>query len=134
MPAFFIQLRLSLGRVLILLFCLLVVFSFSDKVLADTEASPAKIRVAIDDNYPPYIMRETDNSLTGYLVDIWKLWETKTGVNVEIIAQDWDLAQQTMKNGGAEVIDTMFRTPQRELTLDFSQPYAVIPIAIYAHT
>jgi diguanylate cyclase (GGDEF)-like protein/PAS domain S-box-containing protein len=134
MPAFFIQLRLSLGRVLILLFCLLVAFSFSDKVLAETEASPAKIRVAIDDNYPPYIMRETDNSLTGYLVDIWKLWETKTGVNVEIIAQDWDLAQQTMKNGGAEVIDTMFRTPQRELTLDYSQPYAVIPIAIYAHT
>jgi diguanylate cyclase (GGDEF)-like protein/PAS domain S-box-containing protein len=133
MPAFFIQLRSSLCQVLILLFCVSVIFSFSGKVFAETEASPASIRVAIDDNYPPYIMRETDNSLTGYLVDIWKLWETKTGVNVEIIAQDWDLAQQTMKNGGAEVIDTMFRTPQRELTLDFSQPYAVIPIAIYAH-
>lgn len=133
MPAFFIQLRLSLGRVLTLLFCLLVIFGFADKLSADTETSPASIRVAIDDNYPPYIMREADNSLSGYLVDIWKLWEIKTGVNVEIIAQDWDLAQQTMENSGADVIDTMFRTPQRELTLDFSKPYAVIPIAIYAH-
>jgi diguanylate cyclase (GGDEF)-like protein/PAS domain S-box-containing protein len=134
MPAFFIQLQLSLGRVLILLFCVSVIFSFSDNVFAETEASPASIRVAIDDNYPPYIMREADNSLAGYLVDIWKLWETKTGVNVELIAQNWDAAQQTMKNGGAEVIDTMFSTPQRELILDFSIPYAVIPIAIYAHS
>lgn len=99
MPANFFQFRMSLGvRVPALLFCLLVIFSSSDKVSA--EESPASIRVAIDDNYPPYIMRGKDNSLTGYLVDIWTLWETKTGVNVQIIAQNWDLAQQTMKSGG----------------------------------
>jgi len=107
-----------------------VIFSFSHKVFA--ESSPSAIRVVIDDNYPPYIMREADDSLSGYLVDIWRLWEVNTGIKVDIIAQSWDVAQQTMKNGGADVIDTMFRTPQRELIYDFSKPYAVLPVAIYA--
>jgi len=134
MPTISIQFLLasSLGRVLTLLFCLLLTLSFSVKVLADT--SRTSIRVVIDDNYPPYIMRQADNSLTGYLIDIWKLWETKTGVRVDIIAQNWDLAQKTMRNGEAEVIDTMFRTQQRELSLDFSKPYASLPVAIYAHS
>jgi hypothetical protein len=51
-----------------LLFCLLMVLSFPDKALADT--SPTEIRVLIEDNYPPYIMHDANNSLSGYLVDI----------------------------------------------------------------
>ena len=131
MPAIFIQFRWPLGSVLTLIFFLLATLSFSEEVLA--ESSLTSIRVVIDDNYPPYILRKADNTLVGYLVDIWKLWEIKTGVNVEIIAQNWELAQQTMKNGGAEVIDTIFPSPQRKLTLDFSKSYVAIPIAIYAH-
>lgn len=131
MPAFFNQFQLPLNNVRVLLFYLLAAFSFSEESFA--ESSATHIRVVIDDNYPPYIMRETDNSLTGYLVDLWRLWESKTGVSVEIIGQNWDLAQKTTKTGGAEVIDMMFRTPQRALHFGFSKPYAVLPIAIYAH-
>lgn len=130
MPRILFKFNLPISSAIALLFFLLLIFSFSSKVIA--EPSQATIRVAIDDNYPPYIMRNADNSVSGYLVDIWKLWEIKTGVKVELIAQSWDVAQQTMKNGGADVIDTMFRTPQRELSYDFSEPYAVLPVAIYA--
>lgn len=132
MPATFIRLRLTLNSIFIVFLGLILILSPSTKILAET-SSPTKIRVVMDDNYPPYIMREADNSLTGYLVDLWQLWATKTGIKVEIIAQDWNLAQQTMKNGGADVIDTISRTPSRELVLDFSRPYAVLSVAIYAH-
>lgn len=97
-------------------------------------AAPATLKVVMDDNYPPYVFRDSNGVLTGYLVDIWKLWESKTGVHVELTATDWEKAQQIMFAGQAEVIDTIFRTPERERKLDFTAPYAEIPVPVYTHT
>jgi diguanylate cyclase (GGDEF)-like protein/PAS domain S-box-containing protein len=96
-------------------------------------AAPATLRVALDDNYPPYIMRKANGALEGYLVDEWKLWESKTGVQVVLIASDWAQAKKTMAEGRADVLDTLFDTPEREHTLDFSPAYAQIPVAIYTN-
>ena len=93
----------------------------------------AKLRVVMDDNYPPYVFRDSGGVLSGYLMDVWKLWEDKTGVRVELVATDWGKAQQLMAGGQADVIDTMFRTPERERKLDFTPPYAEIPVPIYTH-
>ena len=93
----------------------------------------AVLAVAIDDNYPPYVFRDADGNLTGYLVDSWRLWEHKTGMRVELLASDWEFAQQRMRDGQAAVIDTLFQTPARERLFDFSPPYESIPVSIYAH-
>lgn len=95
------------------------------------KSRPTVIRVAIDDNYPPFIMRESDGQVAGYLVDAWKLWARATGVRVELLATDWNAAQRAMQSGKADVIDTIFRTPERLRTLDFSPAYATIPANIY---
>ena len=92
---------------------------------------PTHVRVVMDDNYPPLVMRKDDGDLEGYLADAWKLWEKKTGIPVELIAQDWHLAQRTMARGEADVIDTIFVTEVRKQTLDFSAPYESVPVAIY---
>jgi diguanylate cyclase (GGDEF)-like protein/PAS domain S-box-containing protein len=97
-------------------------------------APPTTLKVVMDDNYPPYVFRDSNGVLSGYLVDIWKLWESKTGVHVELTATDWEKAQQIMFAGQAEVIDTIFRTPKRNRKLDFTPPYAEIPVPIYTHT
>ena len=104
--------------------------------LAAAWASPAAadgptLRVALDDNYPPYIFRDASGALTGYLVDDWRLWESKTGVHVQLLASDWAQAQARMQAGEADVIDTIFETPQRDRVLDFSPEYAQIPVDIY---
>ena len=93
----------------------------------------AKLLVATDDNYPPYIFRDASGTLSGYLVDVWKLWERKTGVPVELLASDWVLAQQRMQTHQTQVIDTIFQTSEREKTLDFTPAYAQIPVTIYTH-
>ena len=36
--------------------------------------------------------------------------------------------------GQADVIDTIFRMPEREKAMDFSRPYAEIQVTIYTHT
>lgn len=101
--------------------------------LATAAAPDSSLRVVMDDNYPPYVMREADGSVEGLLIDEWRLWEKKTGIKVDIIATDWATAQQIMRAGGADVIDTMFRTPARERLYDFSIAYADLPVGIYTH-
>ena len=101
---------------------------------ATAAQAPERLRVVIDDNYPPYVFRDASGTLTGYLVDLWRLWESKTGVKVDLLASDWATAQQRMASRRAEVIDTVFRTPERQRTLDFSPPYEPVPVAIYTHS
>ena len=95
--------------------------------------SPTTLTVVVDDNYPPYIFRDANGSLEGYLVDAWALWERKTGVHVNLAASDWDKAVGRMNAHQADVIDTIFKTPEREQTLAFTAPYAHVPVSIYSH-
>ncbi|HEY6897973.1 MAG TPA: EAL domain-containing protein, partial [Rhodocyclaceae bacterium] len=96
-------------------------------------AEPQPLTVVSDDTYPPYIFRNAEGALDGYLVDIWKLWERKTGTPVRLVATDWAQAQQVFAEGKADVIDTIFRTPEREKTMVFSKPYADLAVPIYVH-
>jgi len=99
---------------------------------ATATAAPATLRVVSDNNYPPYLFVGPDHQPRGYLVDEWKLWEQKTGVHVQLIATDWANAQRMLQSGEADVIEMLFRTPERESIYDFSAPYARVTVAIYA--
>ncbi len=93
--------------------------------------TPKDITVLADAHYPPYVFRDAKGELTGLTIDLWRLWEKKTGSRVHIIATDWTEAQTLYKSGKGDVIDMMFRTPEREKTLSFSEPYADLPVQIY---
>jgi len=95
--------------------------------------NPEKIVIASDDNYPPFIFRDEYGKLTGYLIDIWNLWEKKTGTKVEWIATDWNKALAIMEEGKADVLETVFFTKKRSTWLTFSKPYAEIPSPVYVH-
>jgi hypothetical protein len=100
---------------------------------ADMRAGQAPLVVTLDDNYPPYVCRDAAGELRGILPDQWALWAQKTGVPVDLRAMDWDKAQQFMRSGQADVIDTVFQTPERAQYYDFTPPYAQIKVPIYAH-
>ncbi len=95
-------------------------------------ANARVLRVVTDDNYPPYLFLDQGGKPQGYEADLWKLWEKKTGIRVELAATDWASAQKAVLDGRADVIDMIFKTPRRELHYDFSPPYAKLRISIYA--
>lgn len=97
-----------------------------------TQGAPL-LRVVGDENYPPYLFRDDDGNVQGYLVDYWRLWEQKTGIAVQLTATRWGEAQQMLLRGEADVIDTIYRTPGRETLLDYSRPYADLPVSIFSH-
>ncbi|MCB4361445.1 PAS domain-containing protein [Quatrionicoccus australiensis] len=120
-------LRQAIGR--LLLFACFVLPGLNS-ALAD---GAQHLRVSMDDNYPPYVFRDNEGRLKGYLIDLWALWQEKTGIAVDIDAVDWADAQQHFAAGQTDVIDTVFRTPQREAKMDFTAPYADLPVPIYVH-
>ncbi|HPP06492.1 MAG TPA: PAS domain S-box protein, partial [Syntrophorhabdaceae bacterium] len=99
----------------------------------DINNPPKKIKVVMDDNYPPYVFRDSKGVLQGILIDQWKLWEKKTGVSVEIYAMDWAEALRRMEAGHFDVIDTIFFTEKRARVFDYSKPYAKIDVSIFFH-
>ena len=70
----------------------------------------------------------------GYLVDLWQLWATRNQVQLTLTATNWAEAQRMIADGRADLIDMIYRTPQREPLYEFSESYADLPVVIYTHT
>ena len=113
-----------------LLICFFVPFYAEAK---DVEKTYQTITVVTDDNYPPYIFRDSTGDIQGILVDEWKLWEKETSIKVNLIATDWSNAQKILLDGNADVIDTLFFTEERAKLYDFTQPYAKIEVPVFFH-
>ncbi|QOL48614.1 EAL domain-containing protein [Massilia litorea] len=96
-------------------------------------AAAAPLRVVMDQNYPPYTWRNAEGKLEGYTVDLWRLWQKKTGQPVELIPANWAQALPMLEEGKADVIDPIFLTPARVERFDFSPSYALVSTSIYAH-
>ena len=95
------------------------------------QAAQRTLRVVTDDNYPPFLFLASDGRAEGYLVDLWKLWQAKTGVKVDLEPMQWAAAQRAMHEGKADVIDMIFRTPVRDQLYEFSRPYSTQTVGIY---
>jgi diguanylate cyclase (GGDEF)-like protein/PAS domain S-box-containing protein len=95
-------------------------------------AAAAPLRVVVDQDYPPFIMRNAKGELEGYSIDLWRLWQQKTGVPVELRGVNWRDAQPMLERGEVDVVDDIFLTESRISHFDFSRPYATIHTAIYA--
>lgn len=95
------------------------------------QAAPRTLRVVTDNNYPPFLFLNRFGQPEGYLVDLWKLWQAKTGVVVDLEPMQWAAAQRAMSDGKADVIDMIFRTPVRDQLYEFSKPYSRQVVGIY---
>ncbi|MBL0087411.1 MAG: transporter substrate-binding domain-containing protein [Ideonella sp.] len=98
-----------------------------------SSAAPKSITVVMDDNYPPFVFRDSNGQLQGILKDTWALWQAHTGIAVRLQAMDWAKAQQAMLAGQADVIDTIFVTEPRRRLYDFTAPYAKLEVPIFFH-
>lgn len=96
-----------------------------------TKNLPKSIRVVMDNNYPPYAFLDGNGNLQGILIDQWRLWESKTGIKVNLTGLDWSEAQKQMEAGKFDVIDTIFFNANRSKIYDFTPPYATLDVPIY---
>lgn len=94
-------------------------------------AAPSRIRVVSNLDYPPLFFLDGEGNPQGYEAEIWRLFEQRTGIKVELELTDWGSAMEAMEDGRADVIDMLYRTPSRAARFDFSAPYVELPVGIY---
>ena len=96
--------------------CLLLLLLFAPWPASGGSALPddRPLRVVMDNTYPPYVFLDGRGTPQGILPDLWRLWQERTGIPVEITALDWHDAQAAMRAGRHDVIDTTFRTEERD--------------------
>ncbi|HEY6239918.1 MAG TPA: PAS domain S-box protein, partial [Burkholderiales bacterium] len=94
---------------------------------------PARLVVVSDDSYPPYLFRTDTGKLQGIILDKWQLWSRKTGIPVAVEGMDWIKAQDSVRNGSADVVDAIVRTDARVKLYEFSAPYAEVDARVFFH-
>jgi len=81
--------------------------------------------VTNDPNYPPQSSIDKDTGeLVGFDVDVAKKMAEILGLTIKWDDSAWETIPAQLKNGGTDVsIGSMTITPERDKTLDFTDPY-----------
>src|SRR5882672_4745676 len=94
---------------------------------------PAQLVVVSDDSYPPYLFRTDTGKLQGIIVDKWQLWSKKTGIPVTVEGMAWVWAQESVRDGSADVIDALAYSGTRAELYEFSPSYADVDTRVFFH-
>jgi PAS domain S-box-containing protein len=94
---------------------------------------PAELVFVTDDNYPPYLFRAGDGRLQGLLKDKWELWSRATGIRVKVEGMAWTKAQESVRNGSADVVGAMTYTEERGRFYEFSRTWTEVEARVFFH-
>lgn len=90
--------------------------------------APKSITIATEGAYAPWNFITADGKLDGLEVELANDLCARMKIQCTIVAQDWEGLIPSLQVGKFDVImASMFITPKRLETIDFTQPYAVDP-------
>lgn len=85
--------------------------------------------------FVPWSMRDKNGDLIGFELDVGRQLAEDMGVEAEFVPTSWDGIIPALIGGNFDVIISgMSVTPQRNLTVNFTDPYAYSGLAILANT
>lgn len=91
------------------------------------------LRVAMELAYPPFETRDDDGNPSGVSVTFMQDFADQYGYDLTIENTAFDGLIPSLQTGKADaVMSSITITPEREETIDFSDPYAVAQLAILA--
>ncbi|WP_102108338.1 transporter substrate-binding domain-containing protein [Oceaniglobus roseus] len=84
--------------------------------------------------FTPWSMRDLNGELIGFELDVGRALAEDMGVDVEFVPTAWDGIIPALVSGNFDVIISgMSITPQRNLTVNFTTPYAYSGVTILAN-
>ena len=85
--------------------------------------------------FKPWSMRDLNGELVGFELDVGRQLAEDMGVEVEFVPTSWDGIIPALVSGNFDtIISGMTVTPQRNLTVNFTIPYAYSGMTILANT
>lgn len=111
------------GKVIIRIFVLFILaFIFMDVPSSYTarDDKKLKIKVAGDENFPPYEFVDSKGVYKGFNIDIMRSIEIETGIEIEIIPMKWKDAIEALEKGEVDAIQGLTKSPNREMMYSFT--------------
>lgn len=100
------------GQIILLLFFSVFTFTGSAKTY----------KIGCIEDYYPYISSNSNGELEGIIIDWWKLWSEKSGVEIEFVKLDIQSCIDQTKSGEIDAIAGLFYSEDRARYLDYSEP------------
>lgn len=105
----------------------------SSESVIETIKQDGVIRIGLS-LFVPWSMRDKNGDLIGFELDVGRKLAEDMGVEVEFVPTAWDGIIPALVSGNFDVIISgMSVTAQRNLTVNFSDPYAYSGLAIMAN-
>ncbi len=105
----------------------------SSESVIETIKQDGVIRIGLS-LFVPWSMRDKNGELIGFELDVGRKLAEDMGVEVEFVPTAWDGIIPALVSGNFDVIISgMSVTAQRNLTVNFSDPYAYSGLAILAN-
>ena len=107
--------------------------SLTSESVIETIRQDGVIRIGLS-LFVPWSMRDKNGDLIGFELDVGRKLAEDMGVEVEFVPTAWDGIIPALVSGNFDVIISgMSITAQRNLTVNFSNPYAFSGLAILAN-
>ncbi|EJL23307.1 transporter substrate-binding domain-containing protein [Brevibacillus sp. BC25] len=92
------------------------------------------IRIAGDNNFPPFEYFAQTGVFSGFNVDIINAISIETGMRIEFVPLPWNVALDALRNGHVDAVQGMKYSPARDKLYDFSAPYFLSSQGIFVRT
>lgn len=108
--------------------------NLSAESVIETIKQEGVIRIGLS-IFTPWSMRDKNGELIGFELDVGRALAEDMGVDVEFVPTAWDGIIPQLVSGNFDVIISgMSITPARNLTVNFTDPYAYSGLTVLANT
>ena len=87
--------------------------------------------VGSEEDLPPFAIGKTDETASGFTVDLWKEVAKEAGLKYSIRVRPWGQILQEFKEGKIDVLINVAQSEERHKYTDFSVPHVTVNGAIF---
>jgi len=97
-------------------------------------ARATPLRVVYNPGVAPLKFENESGDAMGLFADFWRLWAEKVGVSADIErSPTFEESLECLSTGSADLHAGIFRTPERESYLAFSEPMLSLDYFLFSH-
>jgi len=112
----------------------LVFTAFLFLIAAITATAADELKIVYNPGVAPLKFEDAASRPAGLFPDLWRLWAQKSGRKVKFVrAESFKESLRLLKDGQVDLHAGLFRTPEREKFLDFSEPLLALDYHIFTH-
>lgn len=98
-------------------------------------AAHPQIRLAIEANYPPFVFTDAEGAAQGLSIDYIRTVEDQLGIQFQVLpAAPLNRILPALQRGEVDLHPALQETPERDVYLNFSHPYAHIHAVLVTST